>query len=118
MRINAEILLNYQSLPAGGQLGTEFPIMIELGYEDSDGNDQKWFHGFYYEPPPPNFILYSEPGNSSEMLTQQVWYAYESANLLLDPRNTKPVFIKYIRIYGSGWIFNANVADVQLLAQD
>jgi hypothetical protein len=61
LRINAQIRLNHQSLPGGGLLGTEFPIMIQLAYRDADGNDHSWYHGFYYQSPPNNYILYNEP---------------------------------------------------------
>ncbi|RME41261.1 MAG: hypothetical protein D6796_16065 [Caldilineae bacterium] len=118
LRINAQIRLNYQSLPGGGQLGTEFPVMIQLAYRDADGNDRNWFHGFYYQSPPNNYILYNQPDNSNESITQFLWYPYESENLLVSLGNARPVYVKYIRIYASGWIYNSMVTDVKLLAKD
>jgi hypothetical protein len=38
---------------------------------------------------------------------------------LLDTLGTsKPVHLKYIRLYGSGWLYDAYVTNVTLLAQD
>ncbi len=118
LRVNAFIRLNYQSLLGGGQLGTEFPIMLEIGYRDVEGNDRIWYHGFYYDPPPSSYILYDTPDNSSESISHFLWYPYESENLLARSGPDKPTFIKYIRIYASGWIYDAMITDVKLLAED
>jgi len=42
----------------------------------------------------------------------------KSVNLLDSLGTAKPVYIKYIRIYASGWLYDALVTDVALLAQD
>ena len=118
LRIDADIRLIYQSLPGGGQLGSEFPIFIKLTYKDAEGNDRDWYHGFYYETPPGNYLLYDLPDNSSENISQNIWYPYESDNLLALLGENKPVYVKSIRIYSSGWIYTAMIADVKLLAQD
>jgi hypothetical protein len=107
-----------QMIPGGGQIGTEFPLMIQLAYRDAEGNDRNWYHGFYYVPPPGNYILYNEADNSSESINQFLWYPYESKNLLTTLGPAKPVYIKYIRVYASGWIYDTMVTDIQLLAQD
>ncbi len=118
LRIFAEVRLIEQSLPGGGQLGSEFPIMLHIAYKDADNNDRDWFHGFYYSLPPENYILYNEPNNSSERVARFIWYPYESVNLLTTLGPAKPVFIKSIRIYASGWIYEAMVANISLLAQE
>ncbi len=118
LRLFAEVRLVRQSLPGGGQLGSEFPIMLHIAYKDADNNDRDWFHGFYYDPPPENYILYDQPDNSSERIARFIWYPYESVNLLTTLGPAKPVFIKSIRIYSSGWIYDAMVANISLLAQE
>ena len=118
LRVFAEVRLIEQSLPGGGQLGSEFPIMIHVAYKDADGNDRDWFHGFYYDPPPDNYILYDQPDNSSERVARFIWYPYESVNLLTALGPAKPAFIKSIRIYASGWIYDAMVANISLLAEE
>jgi hypothetical protein len=116
--VTADILLEYQSLPGGGFQGTEYPIMMKLTYEDTEGNDRDWYQGFYYDPPPENYIVYDQPNNGSENISQGFWYPYESDNLLETLADSKPVYVKSLRIYASGWIYRAMVADVQLLAED
>jgi hypothetical protein len=118
LRIFAEVRLVRQSLPAGGILGSEFPIMLRLDYKDADNNDRQWYHGFYYTPKPDNYILYDLPENSSERIARFIWYPYESENLLITLGPAKPVFIKSISIYASGWIYEATVANISLLAQE
>jgi hypothetical protein len=118
LRIQVDVSLERQSLPGGGTLGSEFPIMIHLAYKDANGNDRDWYHGFYYAPPPENWLLYDAPDNSSERIARFLWYPYESVNLLDSLGTNKPVYIKFVRIYASGWIYQARIADVALLAQD
>jgi len=118
LRIQMDVSLEQQSLPGGGTLGSEFPIMIHLAYKDANGNDRDWYHGFYFTPPPENWLLSDTPDNSSERIARILWYPYESVNLLDSLGMTKPVYIKYIRIYASGWIYRASITDVALLAQD
>jgi hypothetical protein len=118
VRVFAEIRLASQSLPGGGQAGSEFPIMLHVAYKDAEGNDRDWFHGFYYEPTPANYILYNQPDNSSERIARFIWYPYESVNLLTTLGPTKPAFIKSIRIYASGWLYDAMVANISLLVEE
>jgi hypothetical protein len=92
--------------------------MLRLDYKDADNNDRSWYHGFYYDSPPENYRLYNQPENSSERIARFIWYPYESENLLTILGPTKPVFIKSIRIYASGWLYEAMVANISLLAQE
>lgn len=118
LRVFAEVRLVNQSLPGGGQLGSEFPIMLHVAYKDASGNDRDWFHGFYYQPPPENYILFNQPDNSNERIARFLWYPYESVNLLASLGPAKPIYIKSIRIYSSGWIYDAMVANISLLAEE
>ena len=118
LRLFAEVRLINQSLPGGGQLGSEFPIMIQVAYIDINGNDRDWFHGFYYTPPPDNYILYDQPDHSNERVARFIWYPYESVNLLTTLGPAKPATIKSIKIYASGWIYDAMLANISLLAEE
>lgn len=118
LRINVDIQLNEQSLPGGGFQGSEFPILIKLSYKDAEGNDRDWYRGFYYATPPGNYILYDQVDNASEQISRNLWYPYESENLLATLGDIKPVYVKSIRIYASGWLYDSMVTNVQLLAQD
>jgi hypothetical protein len=111
--VHLNVRLVNQSLPGGGTLGTEYPVMVHVNYKDRYGNDQDWYHGFYYEPTLDNWLL-----TNGERIARSVWYPYESRNLLVSLEENKPVSINYIRIYASGWIYNSMVTDVALLAQE
>ena len=118
LRIQLDVRLDRQSLPGGGTLGSEFPVMVHLAYKDAEGNDRDWYHGFYYAPAPENWLLHNTPDNSNERIAHTLWYPYESVNLLDSLGKVKPVYIKYVRIYASGWLYDALVTNVALLAQD
>ena len=92
--------------------------MLHVAYKDAEGIDRDWFHGFYYEPAPDIYNLYDQPDNSSERIARFIWYPYESVNLLTTLGPTKPAYIKSIRIYASGWIYDAMVANISLWAEE
>jgi hypothetical protein len=118
LRVQLDVRLNQQSLPGGGTLGSEFPLMVHLAYDDGEGNDRDWYHGFYYVPGPAEWILYDTPFNSSRRTVRYVWYPFESLNLLDSLGTAKPVYLKFIRLYGSGWLYDAYVTNVALLVQE
>ena len=118
LRVQLDVRINQQSLPGGGTLGSEFPLMVHLAYDDGEGNDRDWYHGFYYAPGPAEWILYDTPFNSSRRTVRYVWYPFESLNLLDSLGAAKPVYLKFIRIYSSGWLYDAYVTNVALLVQD
>lgn len=119
LQVSLDVRLDYQSLAGGGSLGSEFPLRLHLTYKDAQGNDRSWYHGFYYIPPAENFIIYDQVDNSYEQIARSVWYPYESENLLaLLDGPAKPVYIRSLQIYASGWIYDVKVADVKLLAKE
>jgi hypothetical protein len=118
LRILLDVRVNLQSLPGGGTLGSEFPLMVHLAYDEMDGTDRDWYCGFYYAPAPSDWILYDTPFNSSRRVVRYVWYPFESPNLLDSLSTAKPVYLKFLRLYGSGWLYDAYVTNVTLLAQE
>jgi hypothetical protein len=118
LRVQLDVRLNQQSLPGGGTLGSEFPLMVHLAYDDAEGNDRDWYYGFYYVPGAADWILYDTPYNSSRRIVRNVWYPFESLNLLDSLGTAKPVYLKFIRVYSSGWLYDAYVTNVTLLAQE
>jgi hypothetical protein len=118
LRIQLDVRIEQQSLPGGGTMGSEFPLMIHLAYKDTDGGDRGWYYGFYYVPASENWILFDTPDNSSRRIVRQLWYPFESPNLLESLGAAKPVYLKYIRLYASGWLYDTYVANVTLLAQE
>jgi len=111
LKLHLSVKLINQSLPGGGYLSSEFPIIVRLDYKDPYGNDQFWTHGFYYKDPIQNW-----PILNGEKIPRYIWYPYESGNLM--ESDAKPVYITSLTIYASGWEYESMVSDVELLAEE
>ncbi|MGI6209867.1 MAG: hypothetical protein ACOYEW_16815 [Anaerolineae bacterium] len=111
LRIRVDLRLLYQSLSGGGVQGSEFPLMIRLNYRDARGNLQWWYHGFFYENPA------SYPTPNGEMIERNVWFAYESPNLMAAQGDLKPAYLESIQVYASGHDYQAQVADIQVVVE-
>jgi len=111
LKLHLSVQLVSQSLPGGGTLSSEFPIIVRLDYKDPYGNDQFWTHGFYYKDP-----IQDWPILNGEKIPPHIWYPYESGNLM--ESEAKPVRITSINIYASGWEYESLVSNVELLAEE
>ena len=118
LRVQLDVRINQQSLAGGGTLGSEFPLMIHLAYKDAEGSDHDWYYGFYYTPAARDWILNDTPDNSSRRVVRYLWYPFESPNLLDSLGASKPSSLKFVRVYASGWLYDAYVTNVTLLAQE
>lgn len=115
-------LLN-QNLAAGGTVGTEYPLRVEIAFTDVYGNERTWGQGFYYLDPttdddPQNDYWQTDGGLKIPAFQ---WYTFESPNLIqlwqaLD-QPTPAARINSIRLYASGWNYQSIISDVYLLAQ-
>jgi len=114
LNLRLDVQLRYQSLPGGGYMSSEFPLMVRLDYTDVYGKEQFWVHGFYYRDPEPekNWSILN-----GEKIQAFVWYPYESGNLIQILQATRPAHINAIRIYASGWNYESMVAEVGLIAR-
>ena len=81
--------------------------MLKLFYIDSYGQDQIWYQGFYSQ----NNDGFSISGGSQ--VPHNEWVTYNNPNLLR-VLNPTPVFIRRIEALGSGWDFDAIIAEVVL----
>jgi hypothetical protein len=106
-------LLN-QSVPGGGYLATEYPVMVDIAYTDVYGKDLHWYQGFYYLDLPSG-SNYLPP--SGEKIPLGIWYTYESPNLFDALRETRPARINSITIYASGHDYESLVSDAALIVR-
>jgi hypothetical protein len=115
LRLHLSVRLAYQSLPGGGYLSSEFPVIVRLDYKDVYGNDRFVTHGFYYMDP-----IQDWPIINGEKIPPLVWFPYESGNLLNWPqlRDAPPATVISISIYASGWEYDSMVTEVELLAEE
>ena len=118
LEISLDVLLEFQSLSGGGQLSSEFPIIVRLNYKDRWGSDQFWTHGFYYQNRDNYFIAADRWGQpSGEQITRGVWYPYESGNLIELLGDNAPVHVTGLDIYASGWNYESLVTEIQLIVE-
>jgi hypothetical protein len=118
LEISMDVLLDYQDLPGGGLLSSEFPIIVRLDYKDLWGNDKFWTHGFYYQNVA-GYPVAPDPWGrpSGEQVPQGVWYPYESGNLIELLGDNAPAQIAGLTVYASGWNYDSLVSEIQLIVE-
>ncbi len=116
--VSLDVKLRFQSLSGGGQLSSEFPVMVRLDYKDLWGNDNFWVHGFYYQNKDGYSIAPDWWGQPrGERIPQGVWYPYESENLVELLGENRPAYLTGITVYASGWNYDSLVSEVQLIVE-
>ncbi len=111
MSLRLDVKLLYQSVPGGGYLASEYPMMVDIAYTDIYGKDLHWYQGFYYMDLPPESTWAPPYG---EKAPQDIWYSYESLNLFDLLKDTRPARINSITLYASGHDYDSMVSDVAL----
>lgn len=119
VRLRVMMRVDYQEISACGEQGSECPVMLRMAYEDRDGNDFLWVHGFYAEITPnvgrTTCDTCLEP---HEQINKQAWYVYESPNLLTDlPQDRRPAIIEELRFTASGHKVDVIIGEVSLIAE-
>jgi len=115
VRLHLSVRLAHQSLPGGGYLSSEFPVIVRVDYKDVYGNDRFVTHGFYYMDP-----IQDWPITNGEKIPPLVWFPYESGNLLDWPqlREAPPATVKSLSIYASGWEYDSMVTEAELSVEE
>jgi hypothetical protein len=118
LELSLDLMLEFQSLSGGGLLSSEFPIIVRLDYKDLWGNDKFWTHGFYYQNRD-GYPIAPDPWGrpSGDRIPRGVWYPYGSGNLLDLLGENKPAHITGLTIYASGWNYDSQISEVQLIAE-
>lgn len=118
--LRCEVRVDHQSLPGGGTLSSEFPIIIKLSWIDVYGNPQFRTWGFYALDPRED----DDPGNDNwpivngEKIPSNVWWLFETPNMMDLSDDSRPARLTELRIYASGWDYQSAVANVQLIAAE
>jgi hypothetical protein len=93
--------VNPSSFPEGA-------VQVRIKYLTGDNTEKEWYHSFFYS----NIIYYDKLHYS--LVIKDKWFWYISPNIL--ELNDKPTKITEIRVYGFGWAFKGDVADVNIIA--
>jgi hypothetical protein len=109
LRFDAKIAS--QSVPAGGYLATEYPVMVDVFYTDIYGKDLHWYQGLYSLDLPEGSTYLPPTG---EKIPLGIWYTYESPNLYEFLQETRPARINSITLYASGHDYESFVSNVAL----
>ena len=107
-----DVRLLRQTLRGAGEKSSEFPLRIEVAYTDIYGKELTWGHGFYYRDPPTEW-----PVTGGEKIAPFTWYTYESPNLMELLRDTRPARINSVRVYASGWNYEAMISEIGLFVE-
>ncbi|MBK7782819.1 MAG: hypothetical protein IPJ58_18975 [Ardenticatenia bacterium] len=79
--ISAVLRVLEQSLPGGGELDSEYPLILRLRSVDRAAQNQdgcEWMVGFYAVPAPPG----AQAPKKGVLVTPGEWHAFQSGNLL------------------------------------
>lgn len=117
--IQSTFMIQGQSLGRCGFRGSECPIMLRIDYVDSEGNDRRWFQGFYIPHPEDNEQNYplrcSNCPSLHERVSADTWYQYDSGNLFsILPENARPAELINLQAYASGHQYDVFLAEISL----
>lgn len=110
LMLSADIKVFEQNVPGGGQLGSEFPIIVRINYSDPSGAAQNRIWGYYVTPPANGAV----PANS-KLVQPGVW---ETLNVELRELVPQPLRIESIDIYASGHGYRARITNVAIVGSE
>jgi hypothetical protein len=123
LQIRARVRISTQTLPVCGSVGTECPIMLRVYYVDQEtGGIREWLQGFYARDgeTAPFCQICRDWKPEHIKIPQDVWYDYESPDLLplLRAQGINPAALQVIEVYASGWTYGSAIDEVAILVGD
>ncbi|HEY4723732.1 MAG TPA: hypothetical protein VII92_17890, partial [Anaerolineae bacterium] len=118
LKLSFVVQIDSQDVPLCGTQGSECPMMVQLDYEDIDGNSHSYFQGFYADPDPsgvnPTSCILCETHNEHIRVPRGVQWPFETGNLLTV---LSPGRITAIKFYASGHSYQSSISHIELLAE-
>lgn len=109
--LRAWVRVDNADLSGGGQLGYEYPMMLQLQIEGPGiGTRPDWVVGFYYA----NDEHLPVPENTAELWPQHQWQPYQIDLMDTDP-SRQPYRLLNFAVMGQGHSFDARVANIELV---
>ncbi len=106
LKLQMVMKIDYQQLTADGLLGGETPVFVTIDYENAEGDQSSWSHGFLAEGSQVNY-----PGRD-QTITPSFWYQYNLNDVFgVIPAATR---ITAITVGGNGQDFRSSLALVSL----
>ncbi len=108
--LEAWVRVDYASLSGGGQVGSEYPLILHLEYEGPQPNSRPdWVRGFFTENPE------NRPVRNAEQVPAGQWVFYRSPNLMEQDEASRPFLLRRLEVVGQGHSYDSQVAGIQLV---
>jgi hypothetical protein len=109
--LEAWVRVDRASLSGGGQLGSEYPMMLRLYYEGPIGGSRpNWVNGFYAANPE------NRPVIDAEQVPAGEWVRY-FVDLKDQEASRQPYRLLEFDVLGQGHTYEAWIADVRLIGE-
>lgn len=115
LSLTADIRVFEQNVPGGGQVGSEFPIIVRINYYDSSGSINTRIWGFYVVPPTNGAIPANPSLVRAELVRPGEWTPLRAD---LDKLVPQPVRLESIDIYASGQGYRARITNVAIVGAE
>lgn len=111
LMLDIEIRITDQQPPSSGADLTQFPLIIEINYIDTDGQENRWSHGYYILSDPGVRI----PRDRATRLERDMWQ-----RIVFDLRNLSPLprQVTSIVLYASGESYQTRIANISLTSAE
>lgn len=111
--LQAWVRVDSASLSGGGQLGSEYPMMLVVHYEGPEPNSKPdWTHGFYIA----NTENRPVAAGVAELWPAGTWKQYR-VDLMDTDASRLPYRLLDLEVMGQGHSYDARIADIQLIGE-
>jgi hypothetical protein len=121
LELRATFYVQEQSLSTCGVAGSECPMMVRMVYDDINGTEQVYIHGFYanHDPAQGWPLACATCRTDHERIALNSWYTFESGNLMaLLPSELRPARVRQVSFYASGHAYKIYVSEIALLVAE
>jgi hypothetical protein len=107
--LRAWVRVDYADLSGGGQLGSEYPMMLQMKYEGPvEGSRIPWSIGLYYATDRP------VPEGVASLVPQGEWHNY-AVDLMATETSNIPYRLLEFAVMGQGHSYDARIANISLI---
>lgn len=115
LSLTADIKVLGQSLPGGGQGGSEFPIIVRVNYYDASGGYNTRIWAFYMLPAADGRLPFNASLVEARLVPVNEWVPLRFDLRGLAPQ---PLRLDSIEVYGSGQGYGARITNVAIIGSE